>query len=314
MAESDVKQPVAIIGCGLIGRAWAVVFARAGHSVRVWDRDPAAMTGAVRFAADAVAALAQAELIEEPAHTVISRIEATPALDAALADAGYAQESVAEQLDVKRELFARLDALSPPGCILASSTSSIPASAFTADLPGRHRCLVAHPVNPPHLIPVVEIVPAPWTAAATVEQARMLLASAGQVPVLVKNEVDGFLVNRLQAALLREAWRLVGEGYCSVEDLDRCVRDGLGLRWALMGPFETIDLNAPGGIADYAARYGAAWHALLAGTTYVPWSTELVESIDAERRAVLPREALPQRVAWRDARLMALVAHVRARP
>lgn len=312
MSESDVKTPIAVIGCGLIGRAWAVVFARAGHPVRVWDRDAAAISEGIRLAGEAVTTLAQAGLIDGSPDRIVRRIEPALTLEDAVADAGYAQESVAEQLDAKRELFARLDAIGPPDCILASSTSSIPASAFTADLPGRHRCLVAHPVNPPHLVPVVELVPAPWTAATTMQRARELLAAAGQVPVLVKKELAGFLVNRLQASLLREAWRLVDEGYCSVEDLDRCVRDGLGLRWALMGPFETIDLNAPGGVADYAARYGAAWHALLAETAYEPWSEALIAKIDAERRSLLPRSALPERVAWRDRRLMALVAHVRA--
>ena len=303
---------IAIVGTGLIGRAWAIVFARAGHAVRLWDADAAAVTAAMRTIADTLADLRQAGLIDEDATLVVRRIEAAPTLELALDGAGYAQESTSEDAAVKREVFARLDAAAPAACILASSTSSIPASAFTAGLPGRHRCLVAHPVNPPHLVPVVELVPAPWTAPGVIDGARQLLAAAGQVPVIVRREIPGFLINRLQASLLREAWRLVAEGYCSVEDLDRCVRDGLGLRWAFMGPFETIDLNAPGGVRDYAARYGAAWHALLRDTRYEPWSDALIESVDAERRAVLPRADLGARSAWRDRRLMALLAHRQA--
>ncbi len=302
----------AIVGTGLIGRAWAVVFARAGHAVRLWDADAGALGAAVRAVTGMLADLRQAGLIDEDAAAVMRRVETSPTLAQALHGAGYAQESASEQLAVKRAVFAQLDAAAPASCILASSTSSIPASAFTADLRGRHRCLVAHPVNPPHLVPVVELVPAPWTDPAIVERARRLLAAAGQAPVAVRREVPGFLVNRLQASLLREAWRLVGEGYCSVEDLDRCVRDGLGLRWAFMGPFETIDLNAPEGVRDYAARYGAAWHGLLADTRYEPWSGELIDAVDAERRAVLPRARLGERAAWRDRRLMALLAHRQA--
>src|SRR5690606_10729784 len=135
--------------------------------------------------------------------------------------------------------------LSDPATVLASSTSSIPASAFTEDLPGRHRCLVAHPVNPPYLIPVVELCGAPSTDAKVVEQARALMDEVKQKPVTVHKELEGFVLNRLQGALLREAFRLVQSGCVSVEDLDATVKDGLGLRWSFMGPFETIDLNAP---------------------------------------------------------------------
>jgi 3-hydroxyacyl-CoA dehydrogenase len=303
---------IAIVGTGLIGRAWAIVFARAGHAVRLWDADAAAVSTAMRTIGGTLAELRHAGLIDEDAADVMRRIEAAPRLELALDGAGYAQESTSEDAAVKREVFARLDAAAPASCILASSTSSIPASVFTAGLPGRHRCLVAHPVNPPHLVPVVELVPAPWTAPAVIDRARQLLAADGQTPVVVRREIPGFLINRLQASLLREAWRLVGEGYCTVEDLDRCVRDGLGLRWAFMGPFETIDLNAPGGVRDYAARYGAAWHALLHDTRYEPWSDELIAAVDAERRAVLPRSELGARSAWRDRRLMALMAHRQA--
>jgi 3-hydroxyacyl-CoA dehydrogenase len=139
--------------------------------------------------------------------------------------------------------------------VLASSTSAIVASLFTEDLAGRARCLVAHPVNPPHLVPVVEICGAPWTSAEAKARARHVLESVGQVPIDVKREIDGFILNRLQVALLTEAFRLVQEGYVSPEDLDHTVADGLGLRWAFMGPFETIELNAPEGVADYCRRY-----------------------------------------------------------
>ncbi len=130
--------------------------------------------------------------------------------------------------------------------MLASSTSAIPASRFTEGLAGRARCLVAHPVNPPHLVPIVELCGAPWTAPATIARAERVFASVGQVPIVVRRELDGFVLNRLQGALLSEAMRLVGEGYVSADDLDKTVRDGLGLRWSFLGPMATIELNAPG--------------------------------------------------------------------
>ena len=155
----------------------------------------------------------------------------------------------------KKTIFAQLDKLAPPNALLVSSTSAITASRFTETLPGRARCLVGHPVNPPHLVPLVELCGAPWTSPEAIERARNIYREIGQVPVTINREINGFVLNRLQGALLAEAFRLVGEGYISAEDLDHTVKDGLGLRWSFLGPFETIELNAPGGIPDYCARY-----------------------------------------------------------
>ena len=158
------------------------------------------------------------------------------------------QENGPETAAAKRAIFADLDGAAPPAAILASSTSFIPASQFSEGLPGRARCLVGHPVNPPHLVPVVELCGAPWTAPETIARARTLYESARQAPITVNREIFGFVLNRLQGVLLAEAFRLVGEGVVSPQDLDVTLKDGLGLRWSFMGPFETIELNAPGGI------------------------------------------------------------------
>jgi 3-hydroxyacyl-CoA dehydrogenase len=222
------------------------------------------------------------------------------------------QENTAERVEAKREVFRELDAAAPPACILASSTSTIQTSSFTADLKGRHRCIVAHPANPPHVVPIVEISPAPWTSPEVVARTRALHDKIGQVAVTVKKEVAGFVLNRLQAAVLLEAWRLVKEDYVSVEDVDKCFKDGLGLRWALMGPFETIDLNAPGGIADYAQRYGRLFHEMMKDVRPEPWDGPLIAKVEQERRTVMPVSDHAARQVWRDRRLMALVAHKRA--
>lgn len=143
-------------------------------------------------------------------------------------------------------------------------------------------------------------------------RARAIYAAAGQSPVVLRREVDGFLVNRLQGALLAEALRLHEDGLASAEDVDRAIRDGLGLRWSFIGPFETIDLNAPGGVLDYAARYTGLYEGITATMQPRPWRAETFAAIDAERRALLPLDDLPERRAWRDRRLAALVAHKRA--
>jgi L-gulonate 3-dehydrogenase len=305
-------EKIAVIGAGLIGRSWAIVFARAGRQVSLHDSDPASLTANLAALDGSLADLHAAGLLAEPPATVRTRIEVAGSLDQALAGADYVQENVLETVPAKREIFARMDALAPPAAILASSTSTVPASVFSAGLAGRARCLVAHPVNPPYLVPLVELSPAPWTAPDVVERARRLQASVGQVPIVVKREIQGFVLNRLQAALLAEAWRLYEDGYATAEDIDATVREGLGLRWSFMGPFETIDLNAPGGVVDYVSRYGAVLNEINASQLPRRWSDEGLARLEAERRRKLPANALARRQAWRDRRLMALLAHKRS--
>lgn len=302
---------VAIIGAGLIGRAWALVYARGGHRVRLWDSQPGQVEQALAFAREVAPGLAQAGLLRgRTVDQLLAALEPAERMEDALRDADYVQESTPERLDSKRRVYAELDRLAPAGAILASSTSALLPSHFTADLPGRARCLVAHPINPPYLVPAVEIVPAPWTDAACVERARTLLAEAGQQPIVMRREIDGFVVNRLQGALLHEAFRLVADGYAGVEDVDTCIRDGLALRWAFMGPFETIDLNAPAGVRDYAERYEGMYAEMFESMTRrVPWSGDTLGRVEAQRREHLPAEGLAQRQIWRDLRLMELAAH-----
>jgi L-gulonate 3-dehydrogenase len=306
-----MTDKIAIVGAGLIGRAWAIVFARAGRRVALYDPDPLALSAALETIGVNLADLAENGLIAGPAET-IQRIELVKSLEAALHGALYVQENGPENLATKQDLFRELDRLADPSAVLASSSSALRASLFTEDLPGRARCLVAHPVNPPYLVPLVELGPAPWTSRETVARTRALMEAVGQVPVELKKEIPGFLLNRLQGALLGEAFRLVEQGYCAMADIDKTVKDGLGLRWSFMGPFETIDLNAPGGIADYIRRYGPAYHEM-ARSAGAPekWSDALTARLEAERRQALPSGKLGERAAWRDRRLMALLVHKR---
>jgi 3-hydroxyacyl-CoA dehydrogenase len=305
------ERRVAVIGSGRIGRAWSIVFARAGFQVRLHDADPAMLDGALPAIAESVRDLDSFGLIDEPADALVARIAVFPALADAVADVELVQENIAEIVEAKRTLFADLDRLTRPDTLLASSTSGLPASTFTGHLMHRSRCLVAHPVNPPSLVPLVELCGAPWTSAETIARARSLYEAAGQKPVTVAKEIGGFLLNRLQGAVLHEAMSLYEQGYATSADLDTVMRDGLGLRWSFMGPFETIDLNAPGGVADYAERYGAMYRTIMAESEPFEWSPATTARLDAERRAVLPRERIEERSRWRDRRLMALLAHRR---
>lgn len=300
---------IAIVGSGLVGQAWAIVFARGGHQVKMWDGDPSAVSGASELIKKQVADLKAAGLIDDDAG-LIARIHGCATLEEVMAGADYVQESLPERLEMKKEVFARMDALASPATILASSTSSIPASTFTESLPGRARCLIAHPVNPPYLVPVVEICGAPWTDPDVIQRTWDLMREVGQQPVKIHRELKGFVLNRLQGALLREAFRLVEQGYVDAEGLDVTVREGLGLRWSFMGPFETIDLNAPDGLADYARRFNHMYQSISEEQTSTEsWTEEVIEKLEKQRRAILPKDQLLARRLWRDRRLMALAAH-----
>ena len=305
---------VGVVGAGLIGRAWANVFARSGWDVRLWDPDKDALAAAPGLIEEALHDVARHGLAEDAAAAA-RRITPAASLEEAVQDVAFVQENGPERVEVKLEVFARLDAAAPPAAILASSSSAIVASRFTEKLQGRARCLIAHPVNPPHVVPIVELCGAPWTSADTIKRARAIYESVGQVPIEVRKEIDGFILNRMQGVLLSEAMRLVGEGFVSAEDLDKTIRDGLGLRWAFMGPFETIELNAPGGIPDYCARYGETLYRTSARpVTPDVWGNENIgRAVESWGRAP-SQDAILKKQRWRDDRIAALVAHKKTQP
>jgi L-gulonate 3-dehydrogenase len=305
-------ERIALVGGGLIGQAWTIVFARAGHEVVLFDAEPAVLEQARRNIAARLEDLAALELVDDPA-AALGRVRYAATLAEALASADYVQESTPERVEVKRAIFAELDRLAAPDAILASSTSGIPASSFTEKLAGRQRCLVAHPINPPYLTPLVELCPAPWTDPTVLERAFALLRAVGQAPIRLRHEVQGFVANQMQGALIGAALRMLADGVASAEDIDIAIRDGIGLRWSFMGPFETIDLNAPGGIADYLHRYGPLYQAIEHEHAALDCSDKtLIGKVETERRERLPARRLGDRSVWRDRRLMALAAHRRA--
>jgi 3-hydroxyacyl-CoA dehydrogenase len=305
---------VGIVGAGLIGRSWSVVFARAGWDVKLYDVSQAALDAAPGLIAEGLADLAAAGLGGDPAAEA-KRVTVTGSLAEAVSGVEHVQENSSENVDVKTALFAELDGLVPGDAVIASSTSAIVASRFTADMKTRERCLVAHPVNPPHLVPIVELCGAPWTTPETLARARETFTGLGQVPITVNAEVEGFVLNRLQGALLSEALRLAEDGVASPEDIDATIKHGLGLRWSFLGPFETIELNAPGGVADYCARY-SGFYRRLAAEAPAPevWDEAKVERVLGDFGLSRDPEGREARRLWRDRRLAALMAHKKGQP
>jgi len=297
MAQQKLK--IAVIGCGLVGASWALVYARAGCQVVIYDQSVQAAQAALDF-------------VRTADDTAWRNCEIAQGLSAALLGADYVQESAPEELPLKQALYREIDRLLldgvNEGAIIGSSTSGLPASSFTDGLQCAARCLVVHPINPPHLVPLVELVPAPWTAPATLHFAHQLMIDVGQKPITLTREINGFVVNRLQSALLGEAFRLVEDGICTPQDVDAAVADGLGLRWCFMGPFATIDLNAANGVAEYCARFGPMYYAL-AKEQADPreWHDGLVSNIEAALRGTVTAADLPARRHWRDRFLAAVI-------
>ena len=301
----------AVIGSGLIGRSWAMVFARGGHDVVLWDQDSAQVERALTIVAKALPEMAAAGLLQEP-EAIRVRITAARTLAQALAGAQFVQENIAERAEPKQALFAEIEKHAPADAVLSSSTSAIMPSIIFGGLASRHRCLVSHPMNPPHLAPIIEICGADFTSAAALETAASFMAGCGMKPIAVKREIEGFILNRLQFAVMNEAFRLIAGGYVSPDDLDLTIKDGLALRWSFMGPIETVDLNAPGGIADAMARYGGAIRRVGEQQAAAPaWPDSVAEILDAARRSQVPLGEIAEASAWRDRRLMALAVHKR---
>ncbi len=305
---------IAVVGAGFIGQSWAIVFARSGYDVALYDADRSQSAKAGVFLDQALSQLNEAGLLNGLApQAVRERIVPADTLSHALDGAFYVQENAPEKLDLKRQIFAELDALAKPGVILASSTSALLPTSFTEGLKGAARCIVAHPINPPHLVPAVEVVPGRSTSQETIERTAALMDGVGQSTVIMRREIDGFIINRLQGALLHEAFHLFAEGYADTESIDICVRDGLGLRWSFMGPFETIDLNAPGGISDYIERYGPFYRQLWQGNDHLPDWRACGARLESERSQILARSDMQARQVWRDSELMK-IASARRRP
>ncbi len=298
-------EEIAIVGAGSIGVAWAAVFVAAQKTVRLFDPDTQRLVDAKRECLEIIEALRARGLAKTPDRAPEDLITTHHNLKDAVKNVTYVQECAPEKLSLKQKLFAEIAEYAPLNAILASSSSATPISAVVSAFDFRDRCLVVHPLNPPYLLRVVEIVPAEFTDEAITKQAADVMHSAGMEPLQLGSEIEGFLFNRLQGALLREAYCLVRDDIASVEEVDKAIRDGLGVRWSVLGVFETVDLNTRGGIASHAKKLGPAYARMGAERGQNdPWTDPLVSKVAAQRREELPLDKWEEMVAWRDARLM----------
>jgi L-gulonate 3-dehydrogenase len=287
--NANIPKIVALIGTGVIGRGWIRVFAARGAQVRLYDSDTAGSKKALEWLRqDLEADRADGFVSPEEASAILARVHGEEDFGAALRDAEYVQESAPERIEVKRAVFAELDRLAPPEAILASSTSALDIGEIAGGLSGERRCVMAHPFNPPHLLPAVEMLGAPRTEPAVLDRACAILTACGQIPVRMNRYVKGFLGNRIQAAVVREALHLVETGVADPVAVDAVIRDALALRWATIGNFGANHTNADDGIAQYFARYADAYRGLMEDLDEAPpqFDEAVLKSVGAavERR------------------------------
>ncbi|CAF1222295.1 unnamed protein product [Rotaria sordida] len=310
---------VVIIGSGLIGRCWSVIFARAKYEVYLFDTVPSMLGLALVEIRLQLEQLDRFNLLfNQTPDDILKRIQTIETLEKLneLFQQGidHVQECIPEDVEMKTKLYLLLDEIIPSNALFASSSSCIMPSKFTEQMKTRNRCIVAHPINPPTTIPLVEIVGAPWTDKVFIDLAIERYRSIGMEPIRLNKEVDGFIVNRLQYAILSSALQLVQDGIAEPEDVDRAITHGLACRWSFMGPFQTIDLNAPKGIIDYFNRYGSTMQRVLTDMNFPSnWTQETIENVDKYFRSKYPVGengiGLNDKKLWRDQRLLDLAKH-----
>ncbi|MBP6893337.1 MAG: 3-hydroxyacyl-CoA dehydrogenase NAD-binding domain-containing protein [Gammaproteobacteria bacterium] len=245
---------VGIVGTGVIGASWAAFFLARGLDVSATDPAPGA-EDRLRAAVDRHWPTLQRMGLAEGASP--ARLHFDDSLERALEGCDFVQESGPERADFKAELYARMDAATPPQVLLASSSSGLPVSGMQVRCDAPQRVVLGHPFNPPHLIPLVEVGGGEATAPESIERAMAFYAALGKRPIHVRREVLGHIANRLQAALWREAFHLVDQGVASVADIDTAIAHGPGLRWAVMGPFMNLHLSGgEGGMEHLLAHLG----------------------------------------------------------
>jgi ketoreductase RED1 len=256
----DDYRRASVIGAGVIGASWTALFLARGLTVTVTDPRPAAEKQVHDVVYDTLPVLRALGL---PVTDLTRNLRFETDLDKAVADADAVQENGPEQLDFKQRIFARIEQATRPDTLLLSSTSGIRATRIAEAMQQPGRLVVGHPFNPPHLIPLVEVVPGERTDPAVVRRAVAFYTALGKKPQVLHKEVPGFVANRLQAALFREAVHLVAQGVVTEQELDSVVTSSIGLRWAVAGPFRTFQLGGgPGGLPYFLKHLGPGLESL----------------------------------------------------
>ncbi|XP_018897308.1 lambda-crystallin homolog [Bemisia tabaci] len=293
---------IGIIGSGLIGRSWAMLYAAKGYEIVIYDINLDLVNQSLEILNQQLHQFEKQGILRGStnADQQFSLMRGTDVLSECTKNAKLVQECVPENLELKKKVFSKVDEVVGPNTILASSTSTFLPSQFSSHIVHRNQVIVAHPVNPPYFVPLVELVPAEWTDSLVVTTTRELMEEIGQSPVTLTKEVPGFALNRIQYAILNECWHLVSDGILSVQDVDRVMSEGLGMRYAFLGPLETAHLNAEG-FSNYSQRYADSMFAVCQTFKPIPkLEGEQAEQIAKELERSIPIGHLPEKRLWRD--------------
>ena len=297
---------IGICGAGLIGASWAIGFANAGFKSFVHDSNQDSLK---KFEKISDQLLQDIKILDPKVvpEKIKSNIILGCNIEEICKDSILIQESIIEDLEAKKQIFKELDKLSSKQTILASSSSYLLISKISELVEHRNRCINAHPALPPHVVPFVEVVGSDHTSKEIVQSAINIYKRANYAAIVVNKETEGFVLNRLQGALLNEAVRLHEGGYASMEDIDIALKHALGIRWAFMGPFEIMDLNAPEGIKDSFTRYKSGIQNLAKEQNSVPdYSEEYLNKLEFEQRNRLSYSERSIRIEKRN-KMIALI-------
>ncbi|MFH1302820.1 MAG: 3-hydroxyacyl-CoA dehydrogenase family protein [Planctomycetota bacterium] len=299
-------QDIGILGAGLIGASWASFFAAQGLNVRIYDVNQDVKRKALEIAVHNLQRLVELKLISsEASNAGQANLRIVGSMQELLSDIDYVQESVIEDYAIKADVYREFEQYAPETAILASSSSGLLMTRMQSVMQHPARALIAHPFNPPHLIPLVELVSGDQTAAATVETVKAFFFQLGKHPVVLNKEVPGHIANRLAAAVWRESLALLDEGVASVEDIDAALCQGPGLRWAMMGQHLIYELGGgEGGYQKFFDTIGASfeeyWKEMQTWTT-IPESAK--QKAVAGTQAYLKQKSRSEWTAWRDEKL-----------
>ena len=297
---------IGICGAGLIGASWAIGFANAGFKSFVHDSNQDSLKNFEKILDQFLQDIKIFDHKVEP-KKIKSNIILGCSIEEICKDSILIQESIIEDLEAKKKIFKELDKLSSKQTILASSSSYLLISKISELVEHRNRCINAHPALPPHVVPFVEVVGSDHTSKEIVQSAINIYKRANYAAIVVNKETEGFVLNRLQGALLNEAVRLHEGGYASMEDIDIALKHALGIRWAFMGPFEIMDLNAPEGIKDSFTRYKSGIQNLAKEQNSVPdYSEEYLRKLEFEQRNRLSYSKRSIRIEKRN-KMIALI-------